>query len=133
MPNARRSVGGRMSLNAWPLIAANVLTASILVLSGMAKLASPQALTTAFGALTGNRIALSANGVRVFAAAEAACAAVLLIPQTREFGAIAVATLGLLFSTSGIMGRFNKVRSACGCLGNYSTRPLGSRQILAGL
>jgi protein-S-isoprenylcysteine O-methyltransferase Ste14 len=115
------------------LISVNAAGASLLFVSGAAKIVSPGQLARSVNDLfgpAGRRI--GPVQVRAFAGCELLAAFLLLTAATRLAGAWSVGALGAGFAAAGAMGRLRGSRTACGCFGAASARPLGLANVLAG-
>ncbi len=128
--------GVRMAGSLWALVGLNWLAASVLIVSGVAKLVSPRQLLRAVKELSrrdGGLTWLTTSALRAFAAVELAAAVALLVPSTRTAAGLLVGALGWCFAAFGIAGWLRRSTAACGCLGRYSDRPLGLRSAVVGL
>jgi hypothetical protein len=110
------------------------MVASLLLVAAVNKLAAPHVMATAVEELLPRRLPLpSALGVRAFAIGEILVATLLLVPQTRVVGGYLACALGVAFAAAGLLGALKATTTSCGCLGGLGDKPLGVRNILAGL
>ncbi len=115
------------------LLGAGCVVSAVLLCSGLAKLAVPGPAGRALAELMRVPRARAAVPVRTLAAGETAAAVALLLPGSRFWGALAVALLGVAFAVAGLVGIRRGADVPCGCLGGDHGRPLGARNVGAGL
>lgn len=113
---------------------ASCLTAAVLLVAGIDKLVAPATLANALrDALPWFRGLITDTTVRAAAAVEMATAVSLNVAALRVPAAVGAGVLGLAFAVAGAGGWLHKSTQACGCLGRFGTRPLGRRNIAAGI
>jgi hypothetical protein len=122
-----------MSGGLWVVVGLDAVTASILLIAGMAKLVSPTQLGQALAELPFVRGQVPAGAVRTLAAVEIAAALLLPVPATRTAAAAAAGVLGLGFVGAGLAGWLGGSTTACGCFGSRAGRPLGPVNVAAGV
>ena len=105
-------------------MAVNGGAASLLIVAGAGKLASPVQPLQAVREVLGRYCdGLTTRAIRALALVELATAVALLVPATRTVAAMTAAALGAAFAAFGIAGRLRRSTVACGCLGRASGRP----------
>jgi hypothetical protein len=128
--------GVRMAGSLWALVGLNWLAASVLIVSGVAKLVSPRQLLRAVKELSrrdGGLTWLTTSALRALRPWSwrplwhCLCQA-----QGRRPGCWS-AHSGGASPRSGSPGGCGRSTAACGCLGRYSDRPLGLRSAVVGL
>ena len=108
-------------------------SAALLLSSGIAKAAAGRQLSQALVELLPALGPAARPLVRGLAVAETMTALSLLVPATRQIGAVCLAVLGVLFGAVGLAGRLRGSALPCGCFGTADSRPFGPRNVVAGL
>lgn len=117
----------------WVVVVLDAVTASILLIAGMAKAVSPGQLGQALAELPVVRNGVSTGAVRGLAGVEIATALLLPVPPVRVVAAVAAGVLGLGFVGAGLAGWLGGSTTACGCFGSRGGRPLGPVNVAAGV
>ena len=116
------------------VLVSDVLVAALLILAGVSKLYSPQHLRRALMELFPGPISRPiGRTVRPLALVEIAGGCGLLALPSRPFAAGVVVGLGVAFLIAGVLGVLRGSTLACGCFAGPGGKPLGWRNVLAGL
>ncbi|MDQ2956123.1 MAG: hypothetical protein M3Y42_04050 [Actinomycetota bacterium] len=113
---------------------AALLVAPVLLTAGVAKLAAPRAARDSFVSLAPRAESITtALSVRLVAAVETAVGLLLVLPRTRDAGALGAIAFGIAFAILGIWGQLSASSISCGCFGAGSSRPLGYKNVAIGI
>ena len=116
----------------WSVALAVVTCAAVLLVAGLAKVASPRQAGEALRELGVPPRLAGPVPLRALAWCEAAVGVGLLPASTRPLAAAAAAVLGLGFAALGVAGKVLGSAAACGCIGRSSARPFGMVNVAYG-
>jgi len=115
------------------LEASNILLACVLLWAGAAKLGSPSGASEALTSFVHIRQSLSVPAAMGLGAVEVLTAILLVTPAPMRVGPAMSLLLGAAFSLAAVVALVSRREIACGCFGSGGTRPIGWRNLFAGL